>query len=64
MTRDLMLPGEGQVETITMLGGRRRWEEEPKKVREDGREKSGKRQQVATNIRTQVHYFLLVLFNA
>lgn len=60
-----MLPGEGQVEKITMLGGRRRWKEEPKKVREDGREKSGKRQQVATNIRTQVHYFLLVvLFNA
>lgn len=60
-----MLSGEGQVEKITSLGGRRRWEEEPTKVREDGRKKSGKRQQVATNIRTQVHYFLLVvLFNA
>lgn len=27
-----MLPGEGQVEKITLLGGRRRWEEEPTKV--------------------------------
>lgn len=39
MTRDLMLPGKGQVEKITMLGGRRRWEEEPKKVRGWEREK-------------------------
>lgn len=56
VTRDLMLPGEGQVEKITVLGGRRRREEEPKKGREEnGRGKSGKRQKVATNIRTPVH---------